>query len=44
VAVHPSAVAVNWAEMFDKIPQRIWEQRGGHNCHVTRNTSLILLW
>jgi hypothetical protein len=29
---------------FDKIPQGIWEQRGGHNCHVTRNTWLMLLW
>ena len=22
----------NWQERFDKIPQRIWKQRGGHTC------------
>jgi len=22
----------NWQERFDKIPQRIWKQRGGHSC------------
>lgn len=22
----------NWQERFDKIPQRIWKQRGGHAC------------
>ena len=30
MAVHPSVVAVNWAEAVDQVPQRIWEQRGGH--------------
>jgi hypothetical protein len=23
----------SWQERFDKIPQRIWKQRGGH-CHA----------
>jgi hypothetical protein len=22
----------SWQERFDKIPQRIWKQRGGHTC------------
>ena len=37
----------NWQEGFDKIPQRIWKQRGGHTssryCHEVDQVSEVLL-
>jgi hypothetical protein len=43
----------NWQERFDKIPQRIWKQRGGHPCSrriqegriaVQDQVALVGLW